>query len=622
MKLRDILYYSALTSLILISFFLYSSRYYPLLNSDDALNVLMTFYYKLPQDFYCWGQDRGGTLIPLISQIPHRVFGLSPINAISLSNYLILILGFIGFSSLFKNKFTKLIFAIVWFFPPIIFIDLTRFPLGVEYSLIGFSIYLINKVDLKNKEAVINHLLIITTILILSISIWVSDLTIVSITVLGLTLLIYQYLKNKKLNLNKAVLLYITIGVIGNLLFIRYAKSFASVVTDGYVAFNDIATFFNALKIILTEIYQVLAFQNMEPLLSLYSWFVLFFIAFCSIAIYKRKPKVSLNSNKWIAFFIIDFLAVFGVILISNWVYLNGMGRWYFVPSYISLSMVTLLIFDGLKFEYYKGLRLKSFILIIVLVGAFSTIYSLKYVYPKTLRSQVDVRSELLELGEIGIIGEFWNSYISTCPDPTRIKATPHEYSGAVRNQKLVDEVFAQPKLYVIKDMWMKSFPDTLKQFGYVLVKKDSAFNLGDSEIAQYIKVKRNEPITFGDLILKQGVDLSDRTIRLNKKSTSLINEYAVCGPYLQIGVGNFKIKYKLSVENAVEGQAIAMFDVAADYGKTVFTQKEFMIKKQDSINYFELSFSTDKRYSNLEFRTYYYGNGNLTIEEMQLVEE
>jgi hypothetical protein len=117
------------TVIVVVSFFLYSSRFYPLLNSDDALNILMTYYYDLPNDFYCWGQDRGGTFIPLISQIFHKTFGFSAVLSVSFSNYFVLLIGYLGFSSLFKSKKTKLLFALVWFFPPIRFIDLTRFQL-------------------------------------------------------------------------------------------------------------------------------------------------------------------------------------------------------------------------------------------------------------------------------------------------------------------------------------------------------------------------------------------------------------------------------------------------------------------------------------------------------------
>ena len=547
--------------------------------------------------------------------------GVSAVNSVSISNYLILTLGYIGFSSLFQNKYTKLIFAIVWFFPPIKFIDINRFPLGMEYSLIGFSIYLINKIDFNKRKAVLNHILILGITLILSISIWVSDLAIITIVILGVTLFSFQYFNSIKFKLNKTVLGYIFVGIVGNYLFIRYAKSLATGITKDYATFNNLDTLFKGINILKTELFRIFLFQNKEFLLSIYAWLVLFFTLFCILTIYKKYVILTFYYKKWVTFFLIDFLVILGVIFISKWVYLNGMGHWYFVPSYISFSMLLLLIFDNLKFNLQKNIIVKSVLIFIVLVGAFSTIHYLKYIRPKTLRSKIDVKSEFLQLGEIGIIGEYWNSYISACPDPSKIKATAHDKTG-VRNQKLVDEVFAQPKIYVIKDMWMKSFPDTLNQFGYVLVKRDSSFNLGDCIVSRYIKIKRNETIPFKSLKFKNGVTTITNGIEIQKDKSNLKNNYVISGPDFHVGIGDFIIKYKLKIKNIQDAQPIAMFDVVADYGKTILAKKTLSAAKFDSIGYFELSFCTEKRYTNIEFRTYYYGNSDLIIKGIQLIEK
>lgn len=99
----------------------------------------------------------------------------------------------------------------------------------------------------------------------------------------------------------------------------------------------------------------------------------------------------------------------------------------------------------------------------------------------------VDVVDDFKQLGEIGIIADFWNSYIISCPDPELIIATPHDQSG-VRNQKIVEMVFERKNIYVIKDMWMKTFPDTLEQFGHVLLKDGNQFRLGRCYVCKYVK--------------------------------------------------------------------------------------------------------------------------------------
>jgi hypothetical protein len=582
----------------------------------------MTYYYKLPHDIYCWEQDRGGTLIPLISQIFHKFLGFSAINSVSITNYFILILGYIGFSSLFKNKFTKLIFSIVWFFPPVKFIDLIRYPLGIQYSLIGFSIFILNNIDFKNKKLLINHVLIVFTILLFSISIWVSDLAIVTITSLVLVLFLFPLFYGNVLKHIKLLLTYLLIGIAGNFLFIMYAKRLAISKTKNYTTFNDLDTLFQGIKILTTELFNIMAFQTEEFFLSIYSWSVLFCIILCIKYIRTKKLSLSTNTQKWLTFFIVDFVAVFGVILASKWVFLNGMGRWYFIPSYISFSMVIFLIFDNLKLEHFKRLLVRSILFLTVFVGAISTIHYFKYINPKTFRSKIDVKAEFLTLGEIGIIGNFWNSYIASCPDPAKIKATTHD-KGVIRNQKLVDEVFAQPKLYVIKDMWMQSFPDTLKQFGYILIKNGTSFKIGNCDVNRYKKIKRDEIIPFNSFKYNPAVQITKNKIELLKNSPSLKNKYVSWGPYWPIGIGDFVLTYKVKIKDSSKGQPIAKLNVVANYGKTIIAKKELIIKELDSNGngHFNLEFSTDKRYTNIEFSIYYYGNCDLIIEKIQLTE-
>jgi len=68
------------------------------------------------------------------------------------------------------------------------------------------------------------------------------------------------------------------------------------------------------------------------------------------------------------------------------------------------------------------------------------------------------------------------------------IKATPHEWSGSVRNRAVAEEVFKQQDIYVIKDLWLDNFPDTMKQFGNTLIKDGEEFHLGESWICKYRK--------------------------------------------------------------------------------------------------------------------------------------
>lgn len=628
MNHRKIIYYLLSLVIILLSFFLYSQRFYPLLNSDDALNILMAYYYKLPNDFYCWGQDRGGTLIPLISQIFIKLFNCSALISVSLSNYLILILGYIGLSSLIKSNYYKIILAIIWFLPFQRFIDIVHFPIGVEYSLIGLSIFLISKLEYNNTfKWYIKHIILILIILVFTTSVWVSDLAVVSITILLFILFLFYFLKNKNFKIDKIILSYIFIGVTFCYIFINFAKSFAFTKTENYLSINGINEVKNALHILKESLWKILTFSTNETFVSIYIYVAIVFIFSFVFFILKKKLFIHLISNKWIVFFLTDTVAIFIVLLLSSWVLANGMGRWYFVATYISLSMSIILALDNIELSY-KTKLLRWSILSLALIGAISPIYTMKYEKPKSLKPMVNIVGEFKQLGEIGVIAEYWNSYITSCPAPELIKATPNDQSD-VRNQEIVDMVFERENIYVIKDMWMKTFPDTLEQFGYVLLKEGNQFRLGGCDVCKYDKIKLHKVFPLQKLKYSDSQVASDsiggkKTLFVSADCDSCKERFIIYGPYIPIGIGEFTVSFYIKANNFKNNNPIALLNVMADWGKTKLA--EIIIDKNDfpinDYSYIDINFKTSKRYNNIEFRMYYYGNANLYFDHIILKEE
>ncbi|MEG2541578.1 MAG: hypothetical protein RSB59_07425, partial [Clostridia bacterium] len=62
-----------------------------------------------------------------------------------------------------------------------------------------------------------------------------------------------------------------------------------------------------------------------------------------------------------------------------------------------------------------------------------------------------------------------------------------------LKNPDLVDKVFPCPKLYIIKDMWMETFPDTIYQFGRALLKKGDAFTIANSNVCEYVIISKEK---------------------------------------------------------------------------------------------------------------------------------
>ncbi len=85
---------------------------------------------------------------------------------------------------------------------------------------------------------------------------------------------------------------------------------------------------------------------------------------------------------------------------------------------------------------------------------------------------------KLNSLKPVGIIGSYWNSYVFAAIDPEHIKATPYD-KDMFRNRELANEVLNQPKLLLVQNEWLIDFPDSIPQFGKMLVRKGNPFLLG-----------------------------------------------------------------------------------------------------------------------------------------------
>lgn len=489
--MNKLFYYAVIGFIFFLSFYFYSSLFYAALNSDNGVGILMIHYFKLPNDLYCWGQDRVGSIIPLIGQIPFKVFHFSALVSESLTRYTILLLGFLAFSTFFKSNFYKIIFAVVWFLPPMRLIDGTQFYSGIEYSFLAMACYLFslsNTMKIKKRVDLMHLVLVLITILLIT-AVWVSDMALVTIFIILFVQFVFYLKENQSLksSLSNPKLYYAFFGLFIGYLFIHYAKSIP-INKNNYSTISDVQTIIQTLTIFINTISDLLLFKADEPFTSFYTYLVLLLFAY-SLYIF-RKAKFNDITKKIVLYFLLDALLLFTIIMISKWTFLNNVPRRYFTCTYISLSFVVLLAFDNLSLSRSHKTILKLFLAFTVIIGAVGTLYNLNYIWPKTLTPKVAVVGEFQQLGKIGIIAEYWNSYIISCVNPDLIKATPHDKSGAVRNYEIVDEVFEQKNIYVIKDMWLETFPDTLIQFNRILVKDSIEFRIGNCDVCKYRKIK------------------------------------------------------------------------------------------------------------------------------------
>ena len=148
--------------------------------------------------------------------------------------------------------------------------------------------------------------------------------------------------------------------------------------------------------------------------------------------------------------------------------------------------MAFLLAFEYLEKSTFKRI-LQVTLLVAVLIAGVGSLYNLKYIWPKTLKPSVENVREFEKLGRIGIIGNYWNSYIISVTKPDQIIATPDELSS-VRNRAMAYKVMERDTIYLIRDGWYDVFPDSLSQFGTLLYKNGEEFRMGDCNVCRYRK--------------------------------------------------------------------------------------------------------------------------------------
>lgn len=482
-------FWALLILILFVSFRLYSSRYYPLLNSDDALNVLMTRDYSLPHDLYCWGQDRGGTLIPLIGQFFYGVLGIPLIWSVSLSNYLIVVLGGLGFLQLFERRSSKIMFALLWLLPPWRFVDMLRFPYGVQYGLLGIALLLVAATPLERGRPFRSQdhgrmfLLMVVTIL----AVWVSDLAVLTIGAAGMAWLLWRRKKHLPLLMRKEILLWGAGGALIGAAFIGYAKLNAPALTQHYQQFNTPGELVAAFSTFGQDLLDLILFRTGEPYMSAYTVLALASFAIV-VRMWHRRPRQDARTGPAL-FLVLDAVLLVLAVLSSKWAALNMLNRRYFIGAYIGLSILVLLLNELAERDTKVSSWITGLLWITVVAGALSGPMQMKFIWPRTLGSRVDLASEFLSLGRVGLIGEYGNAYVACTPDPEQIASTPHDH-GDVKNPDLIPAVFDGRDIYVIKDVWMDSFPDTLPQFGHLLVRKGGPFTIAGCTVSQYVEVK------------------------------------------------------------------------------------------------------------------------------------
>ncbi|MBD1848649.1 hypothetical protein [Leptolyngbya sp. ST-U4] len=512
------MYILLITLIFILSVRSFAAFLNPALNSDNAIHILMAYDLRLPQDFYYWGQDRLGSLVPIIGHFLLKITSVSPVIAVSLAQYLLLLIGFLAFASLLKSNLLKVILALAWFLPLVPFTELVMNsqPYGPQMAFIGIAIVLASRFENSPSIQGFKRQLFIALITIsLFISIWLSDFSLVTALLFGGIVVGSIYQRGKKnvalqglkrfgLTAGDAINVALTSAI--GIAFIAYAKENAANTPSRYSTFNSFSEVQEIVAKLLSSVLRTITFKNTFFLtaprrvlfLGIHAILVVVLIATIAYLIHRLRKHKSLTVSKWCYLFLLNAIASLILLPLSKWVYINGANLRYFTVSYISLWLAVLFFADGLK-----GANSKLMSLLLVLVALASSLslpprtYALNAPQPKIQELQ-----EFQALGKAGFIGGYWSSYILCTVNPAQLNCTPFDEAtnqspclpnpeqqkkvGRVRCRRCTKRVFESETIYLVKEKWLDEFPEEIQQFRHCLVKAGDAKKVGDYTIAPY----------------------------------------------------------------------------------------------------------------------------------------
>lgn len=461
--------FTSILSFCLLSIF--SSNNY---HSDHAIHVLMSYYLDLPADLYYWGQDRLGSLLPIISHIFVKL-GTDPFITTAVVNQVILTVACVSMIGLLKDIFSKIIFTIIWFFPPIWFNELLLpgHPDSLQIGIIAVIISLTNNLTEESdfKKFASRYLLIL---LLTSLSLWIAESSIV--TLIFPAYLLYRsrtfQTKGRFFSLVFITSLFYAVSATA----IMYAKEQA-IQMEGYSKLNSIVQILDHVILIVSNIITA-SVSGMAELI--------FVLVFTVILVFVVLNNLSTRSSETFQFTITVSLLLLSISIISAWVFENGGAARYFTGSFY-FALTAFLIHLNEK-PVINAQYSKSLILILAAATLITEMQNAENDSPHATYKRLKTYTEGMR--SLSVIGDYWHSYNIAAIDPSRIIATPHDKSHS-RSELMKRKVLLADTIYAIKDYWLESFPDTLSQYGNRYKKHGSSFSFASYTACKYYKLEQ-----------------------------------------------------------------------------------------------------------------------------------
>jgi hypothetical protein len=606
----------------------FSNRY----NSDNAIHVLMAYRFEFPADLYYWGQDRLGSLIPMVASVPVKLFGFSPIWCVSIVQYLFLFFGFLLFSTFIKKYFLKVLFAVFWFFPLAIFNY--HLQIGQPYSgqlfLLGLSFYLLAKFNPIGSYRLFEKIKLLFSGLCFMLAVWLSDLTAFMLPFYFLfvwsRLVVIERLESR-INFSYSAkevfkgFIATFFGLLAGYLFIKLAKANAGAYVKEYeILFSSIPKIQSGFSSVTDLIGKAFSFKVSNVLISFHAISLGIALLLLILNLIRNKGVI-VGQGGLKVFLLSSFVITLLIVISSHWVELNGYDTRYFSFTYFLLFIYIFIAVDSIESKIL--IRIAS---IILGVGVFSAATNalidahLNYHTPKNLKAG-EIEAINSKLGTCALIGDYWSSYNISSINPDKVIATTYDYY-ATRDFRIIPEVMNSNKILLVGNSWLDSFPPFRNEFGYFLRKHGAPFKIQGLILCEYKRVNSiHIELTNYNYFDAIAAKIKDGIIK--RDSLSSISGALVCGPVSNLSRGKYIISCQVGSTNIITTNDSLYIDVSSDQRRKLYYQKTLPMKQgKRLVENLEFDFSIDSLRRNVELSIYLKGKSQVFVKDVNITKK
>lgn len=601
-------YHFLLLLVVFCSILAYAPRFAPHFSSDNAIHVIMTRHFDSLNDFYYWGQDRLGSILPLFSSIFYWS-GLKAIDATGLILYACLISTFFYLASFFKSTLNKLLFAVFLFLPISTFVEMNSIghPYSAQMLLFCGSLWVFRKIKTNA-----GYQYAVVAVLFLCLSLWVSEMSLLFIGLvfisglnwsLGLKLnpevsnrftqgkyTLHYHLQSRRIQL----LLFITFALIVGAFCLRYIKNAnpwppqsESIMVD---SLEKVGALIHTSALMYKTDLGLGADQKTLVGITkwLYSWLFLLFPLFLIVGIAlqrKTNKKIEPGIQILFAFGLVFFLFSFFL----RAAYHTTIELYYSHVRYYSISYLFALLFALVLVDQSSNLNFKrigkAYLILLALCSIGNN-------WTKISEPSVYQRLKPLErkAQHAGLVGSYWESYVFGCLDEEKLMASARFQN---RNNDHYLKTLQRNNLYLVADKWFEaSQSQVVKDNFYAFELKGEPFKIGPYTLR---KASLNDTSVLSDPSL---FFWNEQTNRIDKASQK--KGYWMYGPYWNCLPGSYEAQVDVYVDTLI-GPSSYTFDV---YSKTLNYQVPKSITLDEEGFYqFSIKFKLPEDVNDLEVR-------------------